>query len=88
MQQSPAKKRGRPPKRKMDKPIELSDVVIKPMTAFVVSACPNPLWVTASLGGFRIDVKCPAWASKSLVGKEIEICLVPSETGNYYEYVK
>jgi hypothetical protein len=44
--------------------------------------------VTAKLDGFRIDVKCPAWAAKSLVGKEIKVELVPSDIGNYYEYVK
>jgi hypothetical protein len=86
--QPPAKKRGRPAKVKMDKPFDLGDVDIKPIKALVIACCANPSWVTAKLDGFRIEVKCPTWAAKSLVGKEIKVELVPSDIGNYYEYVK
>lgn len=86
--QPPAKKRGRPSKVKMDKAPELEDVNIKPLKAFVIACCPNPSWVVAKLDGFRIDVKCATHTSKSLIGKEIEVDLVPSDVGNYYEYRK
>lgn len=86
--ESPAKKRGRPPKVKMDAAPDLGDVNIEPLEAFVIACCPNPSWVVAKLGGFRIDVKCPNRASSSLIGKWIKVDLVPSDVGNYYEYRK
>lgn len=86
--QPPAKKRGRPSKVKMDKPVELDDVNIEPLKAFVIACLPNPSWVIAKLNGFRIEVRCPNRATKSMIGKWIDVDLVPSDVGNYYEYRK
>jgi hypothetical protein len=77
------KRRGRPPKAKMDKAVDEES-----SKALVIGICPNPTWVVGKLGGFRIDIKCPASLSKSLIGKMVDVQLVPSDVGNYYEIKK
>jgi hypothetical protein len=76
-------KKRRRPSRYIEPVIEISS---DPIRVMVRSVCPNPSWVYASLDGFRIEIKCPSKLSKSLVGKEINIELVPPDVGNHYEY--
>jgi len=78
------KKRGRPPKAiEMD----IVDLDETPLKAMVIGTCNNPTWVRGRIDGFGITLKLPANLSRRLIGKEVNVILVKSELGDYYQYI-
>ena len=78
------KKRGRPAK--------VADVAIispveVPLRATIIGLCNNPTWVKGRIDGFSINVKVPAQMARRLIGKEVSVILVDSESGDYYQYI-
>jgi hypothetical protein len=78
------KKRGRPAK--------VVDVVIPestetPLRAMILGTCNNPTWVKGRIDGFSVNVKVPAQMAKRLIGKQVDVILVESDLGDYYQYI-
>lgn len=81
------KKRGRPAKIIKD---VVSDIPIVPETllkATILSNCNNPTWVRGRIDGFSVNVKVPAQMAKRLIGKQVNVVLVESDYGDYYQYI-
>jgi len=78
------KKRGRPAKVVND---IVEDLPETPLKAMILSACNNPTWVRARIDGFGVNVKVPAQLAKRLIGKEVDVILVNSDLGDYYQYI-
>lgn len=84
------KKRGRPAKVvEVVVPIESGPEKIEYVTvkALILGSCNNPTWVRGRIDGFGVNVKVPAQMSKRLIGNEVNVILVDSESGDYYQYV-
>ena len=79
-----AKKRGKPAKIKEQ---VIPDLPEEPLRAFILSLCNNPTWVRGKIDGFAVNVKVPAQMSRRLIGKEVDVILVNSDLGDYYQYV-
>lgn len=79
-----AKKRGRPAKVVENAIVDVPEV---PLKALILGICNNPTWLKARIDGFSVNVKCPAQISKRLLGKEIDVILVNSDLGDYYQYI-
>lgn len=78
-----AKKRGRPAKV-VEPIVELEET---PLRAMILGTCNNPTWVKGRIDGFSVSVKVPAQIGKRLIGKQVDVILVPSELGDYYQYI-
>jgi hypothetical protein len=78
-----AKKRGRPAKV-VEPVVELLET---PLKAMILGACNNPTWVRGRIDGFGVNVKVPAQMAKRLIGKEVNVILVDSDLGDYYQYI-
>lgn len=78
-----AKKRGRPAKV-VEPVVELEET---PLRAMILGTCNNPTWVKGRIDGFSISVKVPVQIGKRLIGKQVDVILVPSELGDYYQYI-
>ena len=78
------KKRGRPKKVVEQSIPDLSDAPIK---AMIIGACNNPTWVRGRIDGFGVNVKVPVQLSKRLIGKEVNVILVESDSEDYYQYL-
>jgi len=78
------KKRGRPAKVVQDTVQDVPNVLLK---ALILGICNNPTWVRGRIDGFSVNVKCPAKLSRRLLGKEVDVTLVNSDLGDYYQYI-
>jgi len=77
------KKRGRPAKVVEDV-VELPETALK---AMILGTCNNPIWVKGRIDGFSVNVKVPAQMAKRLIGKQVDVILVESDLGDYYQYI-
>jgi hypothetical protein len=77
------KKRGRPAKVVEAIIPEISEA---PLRATILGTCNNPTWVKGRIDGFSVNVKVPAQISRRLIGKEVDVILVNSDLGDYYQY--
>jgi hypothetical protein len=77
------KKRGRPSKV-VEPVVELSETALK---AMILGTCNNPTWVKGRIDGFSVNVKVPAQMAKRLIGKQVDVILVDSDLGDYYQYI-
>ena len=77
------KKRGRPAKV-----VEavITDIPEAPLKAMIIGICNNPTWVRGRIDGFGVNVKVPARMSRRLIGKEVNVIIVNSDLGDYYQY--
>ena len=76
------KKRGRP--AKVVEPVaELPESSLK---AMILQPCNNPTWVKGRIDGFSVNIKVPAQMASRLIGKEVDVILVDSDLGDYYQY--
>jgi hypothetical protein len=82
-----SKKRGRPAKIAQPIATDVSTSESVPLKVRVVSTCNNPTWVRGRIDGFRVDVKVPAQMAKRLIGKLVDVTLVNSDDGDYYQYI-
>jgi len=78
------KKRGRP--AKIIEPV-ITDLPQEPLQAIILSLCSNPTWVRGKIDGFSVNVKVPAQMSRRLLGKKVDVILIESELGDYYQYI-
>jgi len=81
------KKRGRPAKVVQTAIQEIPNILESSLKAFIVGTCNNPTWVKGRIEGFSVNVKVPAQMSKRLLGKEVDVILVNSDLGDYYQYM-
>jgi hypothetical protein len=77
------KKRGRPAKV-VDAVIP--DLPEAPLRAMILQTCNNPTWVKGRIDGFSVNIKVPAQMARRLLGKEVNVILVDSDLGDYYQY--
>ena len=77
------KKRGRPAKVVKDVIPEISEA---PLRAMILGTCNNPTWVKGRIDGFSVNVKVPAQMARRLIGKQVDVILVNSDLGDYYQY--
>jgi hypothetical protein len=78
------KKRGRPAKV-----VEavIADIPEAPLRAMILQTCNNPTWVRGRIDGFSVNIKVPAQMAKRLIGKEVDVILINSDLGDYYQYI-
>ena len=78
------KKRGRPAKV-----VEavIADIPETPLRAMILQTCNNPTWVKGRIDGFSVNIKVPAQMARRLLGKEVNVILVESDLGDYYQYI-
>jgi hypothetical protein len=76
------KKRGRPAKV-VEPVVELPESSLK---AMILQTCNNPTWVKGRIDGFSVNIKVPAQMARRLLGKEVNVILVDSDLGDYYQY--
>jgi hypothetical protein len=81
------KKRGRPAKVVEAVVADLPVPQEAPLRAMILQNCNNPTWVRGRIDGFSVNVKVPAKISKHLIGKQVDVILVESEIGDYYQYI-
>ena len=79
------KKRGRPAKV-----VEtvIADIPQAALRAMILQTCNNPTWVKGRIDGFSVNIKVPAQMAKRLLGKEVNVTLVDSDLGDYYQYTQ
>jgi hypothetical protein len=77
------KKRGRPAKVVEEVIPEVSEA---PLRATILATCNNPTWVKGRIDGFSVNVKVPAQMARRLIGKQVDVILVNSDLGDYYQY--
>ena len=79
------KKRGRPAKV-----VEavIADIPQAALRAMILQTCNNPTWVKGRIDGFSVNIKVPAQMAKRLLGKEVNVTLVNSDLGDYYQYTQ
>lgn len=79
------KKRGRPAKV-----VEavITDIPQAALRAMILQTCNNPTWVKGRIDGFSVNIKVPAQMAKRLLGKEVNVTLVDSDLGDYYQYTQ
>ena len=77
------KKRGRPAKVVETVAAEAPEA----LKAIILGTCNNPTWVRGKIDGFAVNVKVPAQMARRLIGKEVSVILVDSESGDYYQYI-
>lgn len=77
------KKRGRPAKVAVEIIPEVPEPQLK---AMILQTCNNPTWVIGRIDGFRVNVKVPSQMAKRLIGKEVSVTLVNSDSEDYYQY--
>ena len=79
------KKRGRPAKA-----VEavIADIPQAALRAMILQTCNNPTWVKGRIDGFSVNIKVPAQMAKRLLGKEVNVTLVDSDLGDYYQYTQ
>ena len=77
------KKRGRPAKV-----VEavIADLPESSLKAMILQTCNNPTWVKGRIDGFSVNIKVPAQMASRLIGKEVDVILVDSDLGDYYQY--
>ena len=78
------KKRGRPAKVVEDVIPEIQEA---PLRAMILGTCNNPTWVKGRIDGFSVNVKVPAQMARRLIGKQVDVILVNSDLGDYYQYI-
>jgi len=78
------KKRGRPAKI-----VEavIADISEAPLRAMILQTCNNPTWVRGRIDGFSVNIKVPSQMAKRLIGKEVDVMLINSDLGDYYQYI-
>ena len=78
-------KRGRPAKV-----VEavIADIPQAALRAMILQTCNNPTWVKGRIDGFSVNIKVPAQMAKRLLGKEVNVTLVDSDLGDYYQYTQ
>jgi len=78
------KKRGRPAKV-----VEtvIADIQEASLKAIILQTCNNPTWVKGRIDGFSVNIKVPAQMANRLIGKEVDVILVDSDLGDYYQYI-
>ena len=79
------KKRGRPAKVAVEIIPEVPEPQLK---AMILQTCNNPTWVKGRIDGFSVNIKVPAQMAKRLLGKEVNVTLVDSDLGDYYQYTQ
>lgn len=77
------KKRGLPAKVIKDVIPEIQEA---PLRAMILGTCNNPTWVKGRIDGFSVNVKVPAQMARRLIGKQVDVILVNSDLGDYYQY--
>jgi len=77
------KKRGRPAKV-----VEtvIADIQEASLKAIILQTCNNPTWVKGRIDGFSVNIKVPAQMASRLIGKKVDVILVDSDLGDYYQY--
>lgn len=81
------KKRGRPAKVVEPVITDIPEAQEPPLKAMIIGTCNNPTWVRGRIDGFAVNIKVPAQMSKRLIGKEVDVILVDSDLGDYYQYI-
>jgi len=81
------KRRGRPAKVVEAFIPVAPDIPESPLKAMILGACNNPTWVKGRIDGFSVNVKVPAQMAKRLIGKQVDVILVDSDLGDYYQYI-
>jgi len=81
------KKRGRPAKVVEAVILVTPDIPESPLKAMILGTCNNPTWVKGRIDGFSVNVKVPAQMAKRLIGKQVDVILVDSDLGDYYQYI-
>ena len=79
------KKRGRPAKVAVEIIPEVPEPALR---AMILQTCNNPTWVKGRIDGFSVNIKVPAQMAKRLLGKEVNVTLVDSDLGDYYQYTQ
>jgi hypothetical protein len=77
------KKRGRPAKVVEE---VIPEILEAPLRATILGTCNNPTWVKGRIDGFSVNVKVPAQMARRLIGKQVDVILVNSDLGDYYQY--
>jgi hypothetical protein len=80
------KKRGRPAKVVEAVITDIPEAPEAPLKAMIIGICNNPTWVRGRIDGFGVNVKVPARMSRRLIGKEVNVIIVNSDLGDYYQY--
>lgn len=94
-----AKKRGRPPKQRVEKPVQETQPVeaepqeepvkVEPLRVFARVGCQNPTLIEARHGGEKLLIRVPKRIRQRLIGKMIYIAPVDVLDGQViYEYVQ
>jgi len=81
------KRRGRPAKVVEAFIPVAPDIPESPLKAMILGTCNNPTWVKGRIDGFSVNVKVPAQMAKRLIGKQVDVILVDSDLGDYYQYI-
>ena len=66
----------------------IADIPQAALRAMILQTCNNPTWVKGRIDGFSVNIKVPAQMAKRLLGKEVNVTLVDSDLGDYYQYTQ